>query len=755
MEQKKRNVAFTVIKVAVAMAIFLLLAYFVSLMSGFGPFFELSAKANAVRDLKTDIDKAAVLLNRHYENLYEIAERTVYAESKEEVDGILEEYIGSESFGDLRYFARGKEFSPNGLEITQNEASVVKELNNSTRPTCTDLYFDEAVSMDCIAFYIPVKGSEYIDGLVSIVPARGVIDASLALGENASAAILISEGGKVLASHTAAGFEYSIGNNYFDFIRHATSSAEACSELMNDAASGEVSSRIVSIGGLDYTSALGTLDGSDGKLIFISLSLCSAVTEIELEYVSHLIYVLTIALIFLVISLVYTVIFHHRAKTEQKNASLHDATLECANEEAFRRGCMETMYKNPEAKYIIFTMQIKQFHYVQTQLGEEKSTEVLKFIVEVIKNFCNENESFGYAGNGMFLIFHSFKNETTFKNRIQVLSAIINKNNILTQNSTSLSFIIGACFCFGIKKRTVKEMIECARVATESAKNDLKLPYVIYTDDVNLEVVRKEQLESKMEAALEGSEFKLFLQPKYDVKHDKINSAEALVRWFDAKRGDYRFPGEFIDLFETNGFIVKLDHFIFLEVCKYFKSAVEHGDPIVPVSVNVSRVTAVQDDFINFYIGNKKKYGIGDGFLTIEFTESFAMENYDTISGIVNKLHENGILCSIDDFGSGYSSFNILKNIPMDELKLDRFFIERGTNEQRDNKLLMTVINLAKSLGMTVVQEGVETKEMFDKICGMGCDIIQGYYYAKAIPLEEYKLFIKSNTSIKYKSRVK
>ena len=141
--------------------------------------------------------------------------------------------------------------------------------------------------------------------------------------------------------------------------------------------------------------------------------------------------------------------------------------------------------------------------------------------------------------------------------------------------------------------------------------------------------------------------------------------------------------------------------------------------------------------------------------ITLEFTESFAMEDYDKIFNIITALHNGGLRCSIDDFGSGYSSFGILKQITVDELKLDSVFVKRGINVQRDDKLLSTIIDLGKSMGMSIVQEGVETKEIFDKVIAMGCDIIQGYYYAKAISLEEFKIFINTNTSIKYKSLVK
>jgi EAL domain-containing protein (putative c-di-GMP-specific phosphodiesterase class I) len=139
----------------------------------------------------------------------------------------------------------------------------------------------------------------------------------------------------------------------------------------------------------------------------------------------------------------------------------------------------------------------------------------------------------------------------------------------------------------------------------------------------------------------------------------------------------------------------------------------------------------------------------------LELTESFAMDDNNSIKEIVEKLHKNGIKCSLDDFGSGFSSFNVLKSVPFDELKLDRCFIQNTDSPEKDEIVLKMVIEMAKSLGITIVQEGVETKAMLDRVMRMGIGIIQGYYYAKAIPLEEFKIFINSNTSIRYKSVVK
>jgi EAL domain-containing protein (putative c-di-GMP-specific phosphodiesterase class I) len=169
----------------------------------------------------------------------------------------------------------------------------------------------------------------------------------------------------------------------------------------------------------------------------------------------------------------------------------------------------------------------------------------------------------------------------------------------------------------------------------------------------------------------------------------------------------------------------------------------------------VSRVTVSQPDFLTFYIENKKKYNIADGFLMLEITESFAFEENVSIKEVVDKLHKNGIKCSLDDFGAGYTSFNVLKSIPFDELKLDRCFVEQGENPEKDEIVLKTVIDLFKSLGITIVQEGVETEEMLNRVKAFGCDVAQGYYYAKAIRMEEYRIFIDTNTSIVYKSKVK
>jgi EAL domain-containing protein (putative c-di-GMP-specific phosphodiesterase class I) len=398
---------------------------------------------------------------------------------------------------------------------------------------------------------------------------------------------------------------------------------------------------------------------------------------------------------------------------------------------------------------------LRRFASINKVFEEKEVDELLRHSAKILEGLCSYDESYAYLGDGTFGIVLKYTEDASFAKRIGMIKNISAKNPFALSKNLTLRYRVGVCHAFGGTRTNASEMIENALTACKIASERTNSPFVVFDKKINEDVARNEKIESMMEDGLKNGDFKLFLQPKYNIKHDRIDSAEALVRWFDRERADYIFPAEFIGLFETNGFIVKLDHYIYLEVLQYFKNAVERGEKVVPISVNVSRVTITSPDFLDFYIENKRKFGIGDNFIMLELTESFAMDDNNSIKEIVEKLHKNGIKCSLDDFGSGFSSFNVLKSVPFDELKLDRCFIQNTDSPEKDEIVLKMVIEMAKSLGITIVQEGVETREMLDRIIKYGCDVAQGYYYAKAIPLEEFKVFLNTNTSIMYKSKVK
>ena len=753
---KKREFVPIFKRTVLVFALILMIVYLASLLLNSSVFYSESASMNALLHLDRDLEVANNLADEHFDDLYAIADQLQYADSKSVVDEVVYSYIGDDRFGDLRYYSNGQTFSAQGTVVTTEVNDALYALSESKKAGATAVYFDMVVEKDCIALFVPVRGSAYVDGLLSILPARELIVMDTVLNETACCtAIVKPEDGRILSGVCADDFSTSLGSNLYDFISTLTSDNYAVQSVTETISNHEKGTCTVDAFGVSYTVAVAPMDTFDGHILLVSVSISDQLTEMERTFINHIISVMAIAVVALIVSLVYAILYYRKTRRELSEALLTDPTLECANDEQFRRDALRVIYAS-KSNYAIVACTVRQYGFLYDNLGEQKTIEMLKYIVKVLESSGSGNETFAYSGDGKFMLLMQHTSDRAIRGKIHLFEAIINKLDILRETHTVMKFNVGVYHVFaGVRRRTVPEMMECASLACDYAKSNVNDPFVVYTETVNAEIARGEKIEAQMETALENHDFKLFLQPKYNVARDCIDSAEALVRWFDPNRGDYLFPAEFIELFETNGFIVKLDKFIYMEVLNYLSRATERGEKIVPVSVNVSRVTAMSDDFLDFYVGQKKLHRIGDGFLTLEFTESFAMENYEKIADIVEVLHNNGMRCSIDDFGVGYSSFNILKQIPMDELKLDRLFLAAGKDSARDRLIIEAVMKLAKSLKMSIVQEGVETKELFDLVVGLGCDVVQGYYYAKALPLEEYRIFLNSNTSIKYKSLVK
>ena len=751
----KRQPNFKIARAAFLLVAVLLVCYLVTVVAGTEDFYNESAEKNATITIEEDLARANALVAEHYVRLYDIVDRIEYAKTRQEVEEVIESYIGSDDFGDLRYYSQGTSYAANGTVVEETSGrEYIAALSASNFAGASPVYYDSYTELDCIAFFVPVRGSEFVDGILSILPARNIISVGEVINDKASVVAVIDLGGKCFSSMSAETFAESVGNNFYRFIDRLTSNKTDSARITEAVLKKEKGAVSISTPGGDYTVAISPISGFDNNLILVSMSESEGLIAPELTYIRHIINLLVVSLVALLVGFIYAMLYHRRTKLELAVASLVDHSLDCSNAEGFRLR-MKDLILPRKRKYSVVSILIRNFIYINEQLGEGGSVEMLRGFSSILESLCTKEECYGYAGDGKFLILMINANTHSVRDKIKLIEAIVNRNTLLSERGIKVRFAAGVYNIASVNRRTVQEMIDCANTACMYSEDNPNELYTTFTEEVRLEIEHNEKIEAMMETSLASREFRLFLQPKYDVVHDCVHSAEALVRWFDPRKGDYRFPADFIPLFETNGFIVKLDHFVYIEVLEYLSGAAERGEKVVPIAVNVSRVTATSPDFINFYVGNKKKYGIPDGFITLELTESFAMEDYEKISGIIAALHNGGMRLAIDDFGSGYSSFSILKQVNVDELKLDSVFMKRGIDLRRDDKLHATMIDLAKSMGMSVVQEGVETKELFDKVVSMGCDVIQGYYYAKAISLEEFKLFINTNTSIKYKSLVK
>ena len=261
-------------RVAIALMTVFLIVYFVTVLSGSSDFFDESAEKNASLVFEEDIKRAEALANAHYDNLYEIVEKLGYSESKEDVDEIIGSYIGSEKFGDLRYYSQGVTYDATGVIVSEEISGVeyITELTSSNKRGCTPIYTDKATELDCIAFFVPVRGSLYVDGILSIVPARNIVNVGSVINDKATAVVIIDESGKVLSDTTREDFGKTIGNDFYNFIDDFTLDDGAKNVLYRAIAQKEKTSYSISSAGGNYTLAISPISTFEDHLVLISLS---------------------------------------------------------------------------------------------------------------------------------------------------------------------------------------------------------------------------------------------------------------------------------------------------------------------------------------------------------------------------------------------------------------------------------------------------------------------------------------------------
>lgn len=290
---------------------------------------------------------------------------------------------------------------------------------------------------------------------------------------------------------------------------------------------------------------------------------------------------------------------------------------------------------------------------------------------------------------------------------------------------------------------SVSSMCERANLALKSVKGNY-INHVAYFDaDMRTRAVEEVEITTRMNTALKNNEFAVYFQPKHSLDTDEVIGAEALVRWVSNDKGIIS-PAKFIPIFENNGFIMKLDEFVWEETCKFISENQAKGITVPPISVNVSRVDLFNPKLVDTVVNLTKKYAINPKMLKLEFTESAYTESMQQMLGVMDKLHTFGMEIDMDDFGSGYSGLNVLKDVPVDGIKIDLKFLDKSDDEVKSKKILASVIHMAKGLGIPSIVEGVETLEQIKHLKSLGCTMVQGYFYAKPMPMDEFVDYLSS-----------
>ncbi len=448
---------------------------------------------------------------------------------------------------------------------------------------------------------------------------------------------------------------------------------------------------------------------------------------------------------FIVITILFATIFvfQDRAKKRLERIAYVDEVTGGNNWQKFKLEATEVLESKAVTSCAILTFDIDRFRFINEEYGHEKGDLVLKTVVKILKERMNKQETYARVSGDHFAILCLCDERDKITRRIKEFIRVLNVEREAIGIKERISCHFGI-YIIEDKKGNLEKIREKANMARIAAKTADNHHWFFYSDAFRKKIGDEKEIIDQMEDALENNQFEMYLQPKYNLHTNSYCGGEALVRWRHPQKGLIS-PGEFIPIFEQTGFIRKLDMFMLEEVCKVLKSWEAKKHPDISISVNISRKNLNQIDFIERVLSITNQYRIHRGQLEIELTESSIFEDVDRMIEIGQAFRNYGFKMSMDDFGSGYSSINLLGNLPLDVIKMDQGFFNSRINREQNHIVVESTIDMIKKLGMTVVAEGIETKEEVEMLRKLGCDIIQGYFFGKPMSVHEFEkqIFLK------------
>ncbi len=399
----------------------------------------------------------------------------------------------------------------------------------------------------------------------------------------------------------------------------------------------------------------------------------------------------------------------------------------------------QVILSNENTEFDFVCCHIENYKMIVERFGMQKGNEVVKFVAEQLGEFMKRRRIvYGRMSTDLFgiLIPHG-GNITKF------IEFAVNSKGY---QKLLAEIVPGVVMKFGIYEnvdKSVPVQVMCDRARTAVGEISGKYRQIIarYDDSTRLRMLMEEKIQNTCEKALEEGQFKVWFQPKHNIKTGKLEGAEALVRWEHPEYG-FMSPGQFIPLFEKNGFITILDKYVWNKTCEMMAGWRKSGMRDIPVSVNISRIDFCVRGLDEYILDVADKYGIPHELLHLEITESAYTENPVGMIETVKKFREKGFKVEMDDFGTGYSSLNMFSELSVDILKLDMKLVQQIFTES-GRRILKLIIEMALALGLSVTAEGVETKEQLDALAEIECDQAQGYYFSKPVPCNEFELYMK------------
>lgn len=395
---------------------------------------------------------------------------------------------------------------------------------------------------------------------------------------------------------------------------------------------------------------------------------------------------------------------------------------------------------HPTADMDAVCFDVNHFHILNERFGMTKVAEILRSLADCLAGiFTFADSVLCRMADDTFLVYCPHRDD---------YSRIIEKISSGCEGMSTMIKMRAGVYASCDKKLDVQSRFVRAKIAADKIRNNYSVFVSTFDETLLKEELFSEQLVDEFPKALAEKQFKVFFQPKYDITGDTpvLSSAEALVRWFHPELGMIS-PGAFIPLFEGNGLIAQLDEYVWRRSAEKIAEWKERFGRSIPVSVNLSRAEMYDPELVNTFEKIVSDTGISTKELYLEITESAYVRDSSQIVDRVSQLREHGFFIEMDDFGSGYSSLNMISELPIDALKLDMKFIRNAFEKQKDTRMISIVIDIAEYLGVPVIAEGVETEEQYLALKKLGCTIIQGYYFSKPLPAEEFEAKLQESFS--------
>lgn len=456
--------------------------------------------------------------------------------------------------------------------------------------------------------------------------------------------------------------------------------------------------------------------------------------------------------------LMFAVIIYSRilavSKAEYDNISEHFENTHFVYNETIIRSFIQKRLRRKKARGALCVMEIKGLTNIRNIFGQEGIKVLNDTICDVLSRMITDNKNYAYGFSNVkgWLIYKKTKDVESYLDEIREIVSEINAALEKEGRLTNVAILCGVYFAKGRDK--FYEVYSKAQVAsTYNIQSRIVSDALLYDPEEMTDREGERNLSNELGNALSEQQLQIFYQPKYDLHEKNFFGAEALIRWNHPNRGLVP-PSLFIPFAEQSGKIVEIDKYVFESVCRDMAKWKREGKRILKVSINLSRKTALDKNILSFYQSVMDKYDIDPKYIDIELTESMAAQDAVFVSSMIRKIKAMNVETSIDDFGTGYSSLNTLKKMPFDTLKIDKSFVDEVELDQKSRDLLRCINDMAHSLGMKTICEGIETEGQVNIVEKLGVDYIQGYYFSKPLSEFEFQRFINNNDYEKIKEKM-